>query len=52
MIVPWGIVGPGIRKGRELALNDTVNTAPVILRLFGATPPAHWTGRVPEELFA
>ena len=52
MIVPWGIVGPGIRKGRELALNDTVNTAPTILRLFGATPPAHWTGRVPEELFA
>ena len=53
MIVPWGIVGPGIRKGHELTLNDTVNTSPTLLRLFGASEtPAHWTGRVPEEIFA
>lgn len=53
MVVPWGIVGPGIRQGHDLALNDTVNTAPILLRLFGAAEtPAHWTGRVPEEIFA
>ena len=53
MVVPWGIVGPDVRQGHDLALNDTVNTSPIILRLFGASEtPAHWTGRVPEEIFA
>lgn len=51
MIVPWGIVGPGVRKGFDLRVNDTVNTAPTILRLFGAQAPACWTGRVAEAVF-
>lgn len=51
MIVPWGIVGPGIRKGYNLRLNDTVNTAPLLVRLFGAKAPVCWTGSVPESVF-
>lgn len=51
MIVPWGIVGPGVRKGFDLRVNDTVNTAPTVLRLFGAQAPACWTGRVAEAVF-
>ena len=51
-IVPWGLVGPGIRKGHVLRDNHTVNTSPVLMRLFGAAEtPAQWTGTVPEELF-
>ena len=51
-IVPWGIAGPGIRKGHTLRANNTVNTSPVLLRLFGAAEtPAEWTGTVPNELF-
>lgn len=53
MVVPWGVVGPGIRQGHDLTLNDTVNTSPLLLRLFGAKEtPAHWTGKVPEAVFA
>lgn len=53
MIVPWGITGPGIAKGlRMKEPNNTVNTAAVILRLFGVEQPAAWTGKVPACLFA
>lgn len=52
MIVPWGIAGPGIRQGVKLTeANNTVNTAAVILRLFGVERPSAWTGEVPETLF-
>lgn len=52
MIVPWGIVGPGIDKGvRMNEPNNTVNTAAVILRLFGVSQPDAWTGEVPASLF-
>lgn len=49
MIVPWGIVGPGIRKSVVIEEpNNTVNTAAVILRLFREELPAAWTGEVPD----
>lgn len=52
MIVPWGIVGPGIAKGLTMTEpNNTVNTAAVILRLFGVDKPLSWTGEVPESIF-
>lgn len=52
MIVPWGIAGPGIKEGAVLSEpNNTVNTASVILRLFGVESPLCWTGEVPESLF-
>ena len=52
MIVPWGIWGPGIRKGLRMAEpNNTVNTAVVILSLFGVEKPLEWTGEVPESIF-
>lgn len=52
MIVPWGITGPGIARGVQLSEpNNTVNTAAVILRLFGVERPLAWTGEVPETLF-
>ena len=52
MIVPWGIWGPGIRKGlRMQEPNNTVNTAAVILSLFGVEKPLEWTGEVPESIF-
>ena len=52
MIVPWGITGPGIRKGEKLTEpNNTVNTAATILRLFKVKQPLSWTGEVPESIF-
>lgn len=55
-IVPWGIVGPGIRRnhllGADTVWNCTVNNAPIILKLFGVEQPAHWVGKVPEGIFA
>lgn len=52
MIVPWGVVGPKIKKGMEITEpNNTVNTAAMILRLFGAKQPLSWTGEVLESVF-
>lgn len=52
MIVPWGIVGPKIKKGLVIEEpNNTVNTASVILRLFKVKQPLSWTGEVPESIF-
>lgn len=52
MIVPWGIVGPGIKKGYKLSEpNNTVNTAAVILQLFGVKKPLCWVGEVPRTIF-
>lgn len=52
MIVPWGIIGPDIAKGVNLQeTNNTVNTAAVILRLFGVKCPLAWTGEVPKTIF-
>lgn len=53
MIVPWGVVGPGIRKNFEITeANYTVNTATTILHLFGVKRPTEWTGEVPSSIFA
>lgn len=52
MIVPWGIMGPGIAKGVEInEANNTVNTAAVILKLFKVEQPLYWTGEVPLTIF-
>lgn len=52
MIVPWGIVGPGIKKGIELKEpNNTVNTASTILYLFKVDKPLSWIGEVPYSIF-
>jgi len=52
MVVPWGIKGPGIKKGIMITEpNNTVNTASTVLRLFGVEQPACWTGEVPESIF-
>lgn len=52
MIVPWGITGPGIKKGFKIEQpNNTVNTAATILRLFGGKQPDAWTGQVPTTIF-
>ena len=53
MIVPWGICGPGIAKGLQMEEpNNTVNTAAIILHLFGVPQPLCWTGEVPESIFS
>ena len=52
MIVPWGIVGPGVAEGVRMGgPNNTVNTASVILHLFGVEQPDSWTGEIPSGLF-
>jgi len=52
MIVPWGLRGPGIKKGFTITeANNTVNTASTVLRLFGVDQPLCWTGEVPESIF-
>lgn len=52
MVVPWGIVGPGIVRGEKMVEpNNTVNTASVILKLFRVKQPSCWTEKVPESIF-
>ena len=52
MIVPWGIKGPGIVSGVAMTEpNNTVNTASVILDLFGIEQPLYWTGEIPQSIF-
>lgn len=52
MIVPWGITGPGIKKGFKITeANNTVNTAATILHLFKIKQPLAWTGEVPKSIF-
>ena len=52
MIVPWGLRGPGIKKGFTITeANNTVNTASTVLHLFGAEQPLCWTGEVPMSIF-
>lgn len=52
MIVPWGIAGPGIKKNFKISEpNNTVNTAPMILHLFGLEKPDEWTGEFLESVF-
>lgn len=52
MIVPWGIAGPGIKRGFKITeANNTVNTAAIILHLFKVKQPLSWTGEVIETIF-
>lgn len=52
MIVPWGITGAKIKEGFTIEeANNTVNTASVILFLFGAKQPKPWTGEVLYSIF-
>lgn len=52
MIVPWGITGPGIKKGFKIEeTNNTVNTAATILHLFKVEKPLYWIGKVPLSIF-
>ena len=52
MIVPWGIVGPSIKKGYKITeANNTVNTAATILHLFKVKKPLSWTGEVIKSMF-
>ncbi|NCC09150.1 MAG: nucleotide pyrophosphatase [Bacteroidia bacterium] len=52
MIVPWGISGPGIKKGFEISEpNNTVNTSAVILQLFKVKQPLPWVSEVPHSIF-
>lgn len=52
MIVPWGITGPGIKKGFKITeANNTVNTAATILYLFKVDQPLSWTGEVVKSIF-
>lgn len=53
MIVPWGITGPGISQGVKITEpNNTVNTASVVLALFGVKQPLCWTGKIPWSIIA
>ncbi len=52
MVVPWGITGPGIAKGKKMTeSSNTVNTASVLLKLFRVEQPEEWTGEVPQSIF-
>lgn len=52
MIVPWGIVGPKIKKGFEITEpNNTINTSSTVLNLFNIDQPTYWLGRVPTTIY-
>lgn len=53
MIVPWGLVGPGVKQGFTITEpNNTMNTAATILHLFKVKQkPLPWVGEVPMSIF-
>ena len=52
MIVPWGISGPGIKRNFLISEpNNTTNTAPMLLHLFGGKPLPEWTGKSLKACF-
>lgn len=52
MEVPWGIVGPKIKKNFKIEQpNNVNNTASVILHLFKTQQPNSWTGQIPQSIF-
>ena len=52
MEVPWGLRGPGIKKGLIMEEpNNHMNTASVILKLFGVEQPKCWIGEIPYSIF-
>ena len=52
MEVPWGLKGPGIKKGLIMEEpNNHMNTASVILKLFGVEQPKCWIGEIPYSIF-
>ena len=52
MEVPWGLKGPGIKKGFIMEEpNNHMNTASVILKLFGVEQPKCWIGEIPYSIF-
>lgn len=52
MIVPWSITGPRIKKNFKITEpNNTVNTASMILHLFGIPSPDEWTGEIINSIF-
>lgn len=52
MLVPWGVTGPGIQRGKRLDYpNSNMNTAWVIARIFNCDQiPVSWTGRIPRGI--
>ena len=52
MEVPWGLRGPGIKEGMIMKEpNNHLNTASVILKLFGVQQPDCWIGEIPHSIF-
>lgn len=52
MEVPWGLRGPGIKRGFIIEEpNNHMNTASVILKLFGIAQPQSWIGEIPYSIF-
>jgi len=53
MEIPWGIVGPTIKKqGLTSMFNSNKNTSFVLAKIFGIKKlPAVWTGVIPEGVF-
>ncbi|KGE15897.1 alkaline phosphatase family protein [Sphingobacterium deserti] len=52
MLVPWGIVGPGIKAGHTITdPNNTVNTASTILHIFNIKQPKAWVGQPAYSVF-
>jgi hypothetical protein len=51
MTIFWGCRGPGVRRGAALKGVQIADTAAVVARALGLTPPAGWTGKVPDGLF-
>jgi len=52
MIVPWIIMGPGIRRAYEIKTPvSLLDTAPTLARVLKITPHPDWEGHPVEEIF-
>lgn len=54
MLVPWGVSGPGIKKGEVLKMpNSNVNTSLLVSEIFNCRDniPESWVGKLPTEVF-
>lgn len=48
----WGCRGPGVVKGGEVNEMNIMDTAPIVARALGLTPPDGWDGRIPAGIFS
>jgi predicted AlkP superfamily pyrophosphatase or phosphodiesterase len=52
LIIPWLIIGPGIKKNYEINSNvKLIDTSPTVMKILKLQPNQFWRGQALEEIF-